>query len=176
MEKLPKDKVQSAKRISRKPSKGPAPYKRRSDIDYRWEHFDLYEKELKSDLCWAIDTNDLQLLADAYKKARVRLGVSKGRPTKITPYIQELRQEVKANFCLYLSNQTGDSYSSIWARFFLNKNQPKKPRSNTTPETNVRFWCGKFPREIKAHLHNVLDPDTGGRQALAELLKTPDNK
>ena len=106
----------------------------------------------------------------------MRLGISKGRPTKITPNIQERRQEVKANFCLYLSNQFGDSYSNVWETFFLRKNQPKKPQSNTSPEANVRFWCGKYPKEIKTHLNNVLDPDMGGREALAKLLETTDNK
>ena len=176
MGRLSKDKVPSVKRVSRDRSKGPEPYKPRSNIEYQWEYFDLYERELKTDLCWAIDTNNLELLDEAYKAARRRLGVTRGRPPKITPHIQELRQEVKANFCLYLSNQLGDSYSSIWEGFFINKNQPKKPESNASPEVSVRFWCDKYPREIKTHLNNVLHPKMGGREALEKLLAPTDNK
>ena len=176
MGKLSRDEVPSVKRVSRNPSKGPEPYKQRSNIEYQWQYFDLYERELKTDLCWAIDTNNLVLLEKVYKEARTRLGVSKGRPTKITPEIEKRRQEVKANFCLYLSNQLGDSYSNVWETFFLRKNQPKKPQSNISPEANVRFWCGKYPNEIKTHLNNVLDPVMGGREALAKLLETADNK
>jgi hypothetical protein len=176
MGKQTEDGFRGVKLVSRAPSKGQKPYKQRSDIEYQAEYFDLYEKELKTDLCWAIDTNNLDLLETAYKEARTRLGISKGRPTKITPDIQERRQEVKANFCLYLSNQFGESYSNVWETFFLRKNQPKKPQSNTSPEANVRFWCGKYPKEIKTHLNNVLDPDMGGREALAKLLENTDTK
>ena len=59
---LSKHKVPSVRRVSRDPSKGPEAYKPRSNIEYQWEYFDLYERELKTDLCWAIDTNNLKLL------------------------------------------------------------------------------------------------------------------
>ena len=40
-----------------------------------------YESDIKTDLCWAIDTNDLTLLEQAYKAAKQRLGGDKrGRP------------------------------------------------------------------------------------------------
>ena len=176
MGRLSKDKVPSVRRVSGDPSKGPEAYKPRSNIEYQWEYFDLYERELKTDLCWAIDTNNLKLLDEAYKAARRRLGVTRGRPSEITPFIQELRQEVKANFCLYLSNQLGDSYSRIWEVFFINKNQPKIPESSASPEVSVLFWCDKYPREIKTHLNNVLHPKMGGREELAQLLASTDKK
>ena len=84
MGKLSRDEVASVKRVSRNPSKGPEPYKQRSNIEYQWQYFDLYEKELKTDLCWAIDTKNLELLEHAYKEARKLLGVSKGRQN---PYL-----------------------------------------------------------------------------------------
>ena len=49
MEKLSRDEVASVKRVSRNPSKGPEPYKQRSNIEYQWQYFDLYER-LKTDL------------------------------------------------------------------------------------------------------------------------------
>tara|TARA_E500000178_G_scaffold31966_1_gene29098 strand:- start:206 stop:736 length:531 start_codon:yes stop_codon:yes gene_type:complete len=176
MGKLSRDGVASVKRVSRNPSKGPEPYKQRSNIEYQWQYFDLYERELKTDLCWAIDTKNLELLEHAYKEARKLLGVSKGRPKSIPPHIQQYREEVKAHFCLYLSQLLGESYSDIWAGYFVNKNQPKKPQSNIPPQNWVRFLCEKYPEMVKDHLFNVLEADTDGRQLLTALLESADNK
>ena len=176
MGKLSRDGVASVKRVSRNPSKGPEPYKQRSNIEYQWQYFDLYERELKTDLCWAIDTKNLELLEHAYKEARKLLGVSKGRPKSIPPHIQQYREEVKAHFCLYLSQLLGESYSDIWAGYFVNKNQPKKPQSNIPPQNWVRFLCEKYPEMVKDHLSNVLDAETDGRQLLKALLENADNK
>ena len=176
MGKLSRDGVASVKRVSRNPSKGPEPYKQRSNIEYQWQYFDLYERELKTDLCWAIDTKNLELLEHAYKEARKLLGVSKGRPKSIPPHIQQYREEVKAHFCLYLSQLLGESYSDIWAGYFVNKNQPKKPESNIPPQYHVRFLCEKYPETVEEHLYNVLDADTDGRQLLKALLENADNK
>ena len=176
MGKSSEDKFRGVKRVSPVPTKGRETYKQRSGIEYQVEYFDLYEKELKTDLCWAIDTKNLELLKYAYKEARKLLGVSKGRPKSIPPHIQQYREEAKAHFCLYLSQLLGESYSDIWAGFFRNKNQPKKPQSDTLPQNWVRFLCEKYPEMVKDHLFNVLDADTDGRQLLKALLETTDNK
>ena len=176
MGRLSKDKVPSVKRVSRDLSKDPEPYKPRSNMEYQWEYFALYERELKTDLCWAIDTKNLELLEHAYKEARKLLGVSKGRPKSIPPYIQQYREEAKAHFCLYLSQLLGESYSDIWAGFFQNKNQPKKPQSKIPPQNWVRFLCEKYPEMVKDHLLNVLDADTDGRRLLEALLDNADDK
>jgi hypothetical protein len=70
----------------------------------------------------------------------------------------------------------GESYSDIWAGYFVNKNQPKKPQSNTPPQNWVRFLCEKYPEMVKDHLSNVLNADTDGRQLLKALLDNADNK
>jgi len=176
MGKLSENEFRDVKPISGAPSKGRKPYKQVSDIEYQSEYFDLYEKELKTDLCWAIDTRNLALLDAAYKEARRLLGVSKGRPKTIYPVIQARRKEVKAHFCLYLSKYLGESYSNIWAGFFQNKNQPKKPESNIPSKYIVRHLCEKYPEKVQAHLFRVLDPDTNGRELLQELLQSTDNK
>ena len=176
MGRLSKDKVPNVRRVSGDPSKGPEPYKPRSSIEYQWEYFALYERELKTDLCWAIDTKNLELLEHAYKEARKLLGVSKGRPKSIPPYIEQYREEAKAHFCLYLSQLLGESYSDIWAGFFQNKNQPKKPQSKIPPQNWVRFLCEKYPEMVKDHLLKVLDADTDGRRLLEALLDNADDK
>jgi hypothetical protein len=112
----------------------------------------------------------------AYKEARKLLGVSKGRPKSIPPHIQQYREEAKAHFCLYLSQLLGESYSDIWAGFFQNKNQPKKPEAETPPKNYVRFLCEKYPEMVEKHLFDVLDADTDGRQLLTALLDNADNK
>ena len=99
MGKLSGNEFRDLKPISGAPSKGLKPYKQVSDIEYQSEYFDLYERELKTDLCWAIDTRNLALLDAAYKEARRLLGVSKGRPKTIYPVIQARRKEVKAHLC-----------------------------------------------------------------------------
>ena len=116
------------------------------------------------------------MLEYAYKEARKLLGVSKGRPKSIPPHIQQYREEAKAHFCLYLSQLLGESYSDIWAGFFQNKNQPKKPQSDTLPQNYVRFLCEKYPEMVEKHLFDVLDADTDGRQLLTALLENADNK
>lgn len=176
MGKLSEDKFRGVKLVSPAPRKGRQPYKQRSGIEYQVEYFDLYEKELKTDLCWAIDTNNLALLETAYKEARKLMGVSKGRPKSIPPYIQQFREEVTAHFCLYLSQLLGDSYSDIWAGFFRNQSQPKKPQSATRPEHHVRNLCEKYPEKVHNYLNSVLDPSTNGRELLKELLEKKDNK
>jgi hypothetical protein len=176
MEKLSEDEFQGVKLVSPAPTKAQEAYEQRSGIEYQVDFFNLYEKELKTDLCWAIDTKNLELLEHAYKEARKLLGVSKGRPKSIPPHIQQYREEVKAHFCLYISQLLGESYSDIWAGYFVNKNQPKKPQSNTPPQNWVRFLCEKYPEMVKDHLSNVLNADTDGRQLLKALLDNADNK
>ena len=175
MAKLPKNQSDVGKRASRVSSNDPKSYKQKTKLEYKTEYFELYQKELKTDLCWAIDTNDLALLEDAYKEARKLLGVSKGRPKTISNHIKVIREEVKANFCLYLAELLDQSYSSVWAEFFLNKHQPKKPDSDA-PHLKVRFWCEHYPKDVRDHLFNVLDPDTTGRKLLTKLLDSADNK
>ena len=176
MGKSSEDKFRGVKRVSPAPTKGRATYKQRSGIEYQLEFFDLYEKGLKTDLCWAIDTKNVELLEHAYKEARKVLGVSKGRPKSIPPHIQQYREEAKAHFCLYLSQLLGESYSDIWAGYFQNKNQPKKPQSEIPPQNYVRFLCEKYPEMVEKHLSDVLDADTDGRQLLTALLENADNK
>ena len=176
MEKLSEDEFQGVKLVSPAPTKAQEAYEQRSGIEYQVDFFNLYEKELKTDLCWAIDTKNLELLEYAYKEARKLLGVSKGRPKSIPPHIQQYREEAKAHFCLYLSQLLGESYSDIWAGFFQNKNQPKKPEAETPPKNYVRFLCEKYPEMVEKHLFDVLDADTDGRQLLTALLDNADNK
>lgn len=175
MGKLSENQNSDSKRASRVSSNSPKPYKQKTKLEYQTEYFELYQKPLKTDLCWAIDTNDLILLEAAYKDARKLLGVSKGRPKTISLGIKRIREEVKANFCLYLAELLGQSYSSVWAEFFLNKNQPKKPDSNA-PHRQVTFWCEQHPKDVRDHLFNVLDPETTGSKLLTKLLKNADNK
>jgi hypothetical protein len=104
------------------------------------------------------------------------MGVSKGRLRKIHPLIQEYREEAKAHFCLYLSQLLGESYSDIWAGYFVNKNQPKKPEPNIPPQYHVRAICEKYPEMVKDHLFKVLDRNTDGRLLLKALLENTDNK
>ena len=89
MEKSSEDKFQGVKLVSPAPTKDREAYEQRSGIEYQVDFFNLYEKELKTDLCWAIDTKNLELLEHAYKEARKLLGVSKGRPKSIPPHIQQ---------------------------------------------------------------------------------------
>jgi len=176
MGKSSEDKFRGVKLVSPAPTIDREAYEQKSGIEYQVEFFDLYEKGLKTDLCWAIDTKNLELLEHAYKEARKVLGVSKGRPKSIPPHIQQYREEAKAHFCLYLSQLLGESYSDIWAGFFQNKNQPKKPEAETPPQNYVRFLCEKYPEMVEKHLSDVLDADTDGRQLLTALLENADNK
>ena len=176
MEKSSEDKFRGVKLVSPSPTKGREAYKQRSGIEYQVEYFDLYEKELKTDLCWAIDTKNLELLEHAYKEARKLLGVSKGRPKSIPPYIQRFREEVTAHFCLYLSQLLEESYSDVWVGFFRNQSQPKKPQSVIRPEYHVRNLCEKYPDKVYNYLNSVLDPSTNGRELLKALLENTDNK
>ena len=176
MRKLPEDKFQGVKLVSPAPTTDREAYEQKSGIEYQAEFFDRYEKELKTDLCWALDTKNLELLEHAYKEARKLLGVSKGRPKSIPPRVQQYREEAKAHFCLYLCQLLGESYSDIWAGYFHNKNQPKKPDSNIPPQYHVRFLCEKYPETVEEHLFSVLDADTDGRQLLNALLENADNK
>ena len=129
-----------------------------------------YQYELKRDLCWAIDVGDIKLLESSYRTARKVLGGRKGRPRAVTEGLKKIREEVKANFCLYLSERLGYSYSNVWASYFLNKSQPKKPASSLLSAVKVRYWCDKYPDTVKSHLYNVLDSDADGRELLRELL------
>jgi len=176
MGKSSEDKFRGVKLVSPAPTIDREAYEQKSGIEYQVEFFDLYEKGLKTDLCWAIDTKNLELLEHAYKEARKVLGVSKGRPKSIPPHIQQYREEAKAHFCLYLSQLLGESYSDIWAGFFQNKNQPKKPEAETPPQNYFRFLCEKYPEMVEEHLFNVLDDETDGRQLPTALLKNTDNK
>ena len=176
MGKLPEDKFQGVKLVSPAPTIDRVAYEQKSGIEYQTEYFELYEKELKTDLCWAIDTKNLELLERAYKQARKLLGVSKGRPKSIPPYIQLFREEVTAHFCLYLSQLLKESYSDIWVGFFRSQSQPKKPQSAVRPEYHVRNLCKKYPDKVHNYLISVLDPSTNGRELLKELLENTENK
>lgn len=151
-------------------------YEQKTQMVYDMVFFESFQKELKTDLCVAIDRRDVALFDEVCKEARELMGVTKGRPKTIHPYLQELRQEAKAHLCLYLSQLLGESYSDIWAGYFVNKNQPKKPDSNIPPQYHVRFLCEKYPEAVEEHLFNVLDADTDGQQLLTALLKNTDNK
>ncbi len=104
MGKLPEDKFQGVKLVSPAPTIDREAYEQKSGIEYQVEFFDLYEKGLKTDLCWAIDTKNLELLEHAYKEARKVLGVSKGRPKSIPPHIQQYREEAKRTFAFTCLN------------------------------------------------------------------------
>lgn len=151
-------------------------YEQKTQMVYDMVFFESFQKELKTDLCVAIDRRDVALFDEVCKEARELMGVTKGRPKTIHPYLQELRQETKAHLCLYLSQLLGESYSDIWTGYFVNKNQPKKPDSNIPPQYHVRFLCEKYPGAVEEHLFNVLDADTDGQQLLTALLKNTDNK
>ena len=171
-----KDENRVVLRAGRTVSSPQKTYKQKTEMVYEMVFFESFQKELKTDLCVAIDRRDVVLFDKVCKEAREVMGVSKGRPKTIHPYLQELRQEAKAHFCLYLSQLLGESYSDIWAGYFVNKNQPKKPQSNTPPQNWVRFLCEKYPEMVKDHLCNVLNADTDGHQLLTALLKNTDNK
>ena len=51
MGKSPEDEFQGVKLVSPVPTKDREAYEQRSGIEYQAEYFDLYEKELKTDLC-----------------------------------------------------------------------------------------------------------------------------
>ena len=86
MGKSSEDKFRGVKLVSPAPTIDREAYEQKSGIEYQVEFFDLYEKGLKTDLCWATDTKNLELLEHAYKEARKVLGVSKGRPKSIPPH------------------------------------------------------------------------------------------
>ena len=171
-----KDESRVVLRAGRTVSTPQKAYEQKTQMVYDMVFFESFQKELKTDLCVAIDRRDVALFDEVCKEARELMGVTKGRPKTIHPYLQELRQEAKAHFCLYLSQLLGESYSDIWAGYFVNKNQPKRPDSNIPPQYHVRFLCEKYPEAVEEHLFNVLDADTDGQQLLTALLKNTDNK
>lgn len=171
-----KDESRVVLRAGRTVSSPQKTYEQKTEVVYEVVFFESFHKELKTDLCVAIDRRDVVLFDKVCKEARELMGVSKGRTKTIHPYLQELRQEAKAHFCLYLSQLLGESYSDIWAGYFVNKNQPKKPESNIPPQYHVRFLCEKYPETVEEHLYNVLDAETDGRQLLKALLENADNK
>ena len=138
---------------------------------YEVVFLESFHKELKTDLCVAIDRRDVVLFDKVCKEARELMGVSKGRPKTIHPYLQELRRTFAH---IYLSSWA--SLTAIFAGYFVNKNQPKKPDSNIPSQYHVRFLCEKYPETVQEHLFNVLDVDTDGRQLLKPLLENADNK
>ena len=171
-----KDESRVVLRAGRTVSTPQKAYEQKTQMVYDMVFFEGFQKELKTDLCVAIDRRDVVLFDKVCKEARELMGVSKGRPRKIHPLVQEYREEAKAHFCLYLSQLLGESYSDIWAGYFVNKNQPKKPEPNIPPQYHVRAICEKYPEMVKDHLFKVLDSDTDGGLLLKALLENTDNK
>ena len=103
------------------------------------EHlFHSFEPILKTKFCWAIDTNDADLLEEAIAEARARVTKAKvGRPPGRISH--RTRNQLRAHACSILAQQEAQSYTDTWTAFF-GGGQVKKPQCS--PEKSARELYG----------------------------------
>lgn len=112
-----------------------------------------YSRNIKTDLCWAIDSGDLELLEQAFKAAKKQLGGDKrGRP-KLPSYTNALRREAEADACFILASANGISYSECWLKFFPDKRRPRKPVNDVEYcKISLKFRMDNYGVDLRRHL------------------------
>ncbi len=130
----------------------------KNEVPYSWELMTAYEYELKKELCFAIDFNDIEALEQAYKAAKKLIqGEARGRPTdKIG---SATRKRINAHICAVLVDKHGISFTKAWEKHFGGTGQPKKPEC--TPQESARHLLGysaideKTKRAVRAKKLNL---------------------
>ncbi|MDB2556764.1 hypothetical protein N9X77_02215 [Luminiphilus sp.] len=129
-------------------------YQAQAPITYSESLLD-YERDIKTDLCWAIDTNDLKLLEQAYKAAKQRLGGDKrGRPP-LPEYTQRLRRHVEACACAVMADAYTSSFDEIWRTYFPDKWEPATPINDPNGciiDLNAKLSNQRYGADLKRHL------------------------
>ena len=127
-------------------------YQSKYPFDYSPAMFD-YSRNIKTDLCWAIDSGDLELLEQAFKAAKKQLGGDKrGRP-KLRSYTNALRREAEADACCILASAYGISYSECWLKFFPDKRRPRKPVNDVEYcKISLKFRMDNYGVDLRRHL------------------------
>ena len=130
-------------------------YQSKYPFDYTPAMFD-YSRNIKTDLCWAIDSGDLELLEQAFKAAKKQLGGDKrGRP-KLPSYTNALRREAEADACFILASAYGISYSECWLQFFPDTRRPKKPAEDVDYcKTSLKFRIDNYGADLRRHLSKL---------------------
>ena len=129
-------------------------YQAQAPIRYSESLLD-YERDIKTDLCWAIDTNDLKLLEQAYKAAKKRLGGDKrGRPP-LPEHTQRLRRHVEACACAVMADAYASSFDEIWRIYFPDKWEPATPLNDPNGciiDLNAKLSNQRYGADLKRHL------------------------
>ena len=129
-------------------------YQAQAPITYSESLLD-YERDIKTDLCWAIDTNDLTLLEQAYKAAKQRLGGDKrGRPP-LPEHTQRLRRHVEACACAVMADAYASSFDEIWRTYFPDKGEPATPINDPNGciiDLNAKLSNQRYGADLKRHL------------------------
>jgi hypothetical protein len=127
-------------------------YKTKLPFNYSSIMFD-YSRNIKTDLCWAIDSGDLELLEQAFKAAKKQLGGDKrGRP-KLPSYTNALRREAEADACFILASAYRISYSKCWLEFFPDKRRPRKPLNDVEYcKISLKFRMDNYGADLRRHL------------------------
>lgn len=150
-------------------------YQSKYPFDYSPAMFD-YSRNIKTDLCWAIDSGDLALLEQAFKAAKKQLGGDKrGRP-KLPSYTNALRREAEADACFILARAYGISYSECWLQFFPDARRPKKPSEDVDYcKTSLKFRIDNYGADLRRHL-SKLDLSMPSGEKLIDLIDAVEKK
>ncbi|MDC6458709.1 hypothetical protein PQY66_00030 [Luminiphilus sp.] len=144
-------------------------YEQKSNIQYAWHNFTEGQIELKSDLCYALDTKNLELLESAYKAAYKAIGGrGVGRP-KLSASIKQCRDDATALACVYVAREMGISFSEAWRSFFPDQFVPAIPSSETPPEDIVTFYCHSFDA-VRRHIETLIKKEPQLSEYLHPLL------
>jgi hypothetical protein len=145
------------------------PYKQKSNIKYAWHNFTEGQIELKSDLCYALDTKNFELLESAYKAASKAIsGRAVGRP-KLNESIKQYRDDATVLACVYVARKMEISFSVAWRSFFPDQFAPAIPKTKTPPEDIVTFYCRSFD-EVRKHIETLIKKEPQLREYLHPLL------
>ena len=145
------------------------PCEQKSNIKYAWHNFTEAQIELKSDLCYALDSRNLELLESAYKAARKAIsGKRVGRP-KLNASIKRYREDATTLACVYVAREMDISFSEAWRSFFPDKFVPAIPASKTPPEEIVTFYCHAFD-PVRKHIETLIRKEPQLREYLYPLL------
>lgn len=144
-------------------------YKQQSNIEYAWHNFIEGQIELKSDLCYALDTKNLELLKSSYKAAcKAISGRGIGRP-KLNASIKQYRDDATIFACVYVAREMNISFSEAWRSFFPDQFVPAILQSETPPEEIVTFYCQSF-EDVRKHIVALIKKEPQLRKYLHPLL------
>ena len=144
-------------------------YEQKSNIYYQWHNFNEGKVELKTDLCYALDMNDLKLLEVAYKAARKAISGNWVGRHKLDPVVADYRDDATSLACVYVAKKMDISFSNAWQSYFPDKFAPAVPITLTPPETIVTEYCRKIP-EVRSHINKLAEKEPAIRQYLTDLL------